>query len=96
MKNIKYLLFLLTFTSLSANASTEDFELNDLDDVRPVELKLYVFDCGEILVREKSLFNPALPKGQQITLANTCYLVKHPKGTLMWDTGLSDSWKSVV
>ena len=91
MKNIKHLFFFLTLSSLSAIALAEEFKLDDLGDARPVALKLYVFDCGEILVREKSLFNPALPKGQQITLANTCYLVSHPKGTLMWDTGLSDS-----
>ena len=95
MKNINYLLFLLVISSFSVFASpnkeySEKFEIDDLEDVRPVELKLYVFNCGEILVREKSLFNPALPEGLQMTLSDTCYLIKHPKGTLMWDTGLSD------
>ena len=91
MKNIKYLLLLLVFTSFSVVASDDDFELEELENSHPVKLKLYVFDCGQILVREKSLFNPALPQGQLLTLADTCYLIKHPKGTLMWDTGLSDS-----
>ena len=95
MKRIKYLLLLLTISSFTAFASSDDyddeFEIDDLEESRSVDLKLYVFDCGEILAREKSMFNPVLPEGQQITLANTCYLIKHPKGTLMWDTGLSDS-----
>jgi len=95
VKNINYLFFLLIISSFSTLASSdgdynEEFEIDDLENAHPVTLKLYVFNCGAILVREKSLFNPALPKGQQMNLSDTCFLIKHPKGTLMWDTGLSD------
>ncbi len=58
---------------------------------QPVDLKLYVFNCGEILARDISIFNPALTPDEQIIFSDTCYLIKHPKGTLIWDTGLSDS-----
>lgn len=99
MKSIKYLLLLLIISSMPAYASADDdnddydeeFEVDELGESRGVNLKLFVFDCGEILAREKSMFNPALPEGQQITLANTCYLIKHPQGTFMWDTGLADA-----
>lgn len=56
-----------------------------------VPLKLYVFDCGKIRVRDMSLFDPTLPKGVSKELANACYLIKHPSGMLFWDAGLSDS-----
>jgi len=55
-----------------------------------VPLKLYAFECGKILVRDISLFNPLLEKGQEKNLANPCFLIQHPKGTLMWDAGLPD------
>lgn len=95
MKNIIHLLLGFSLWSLSAaSIASEDFELDDLlediEDSQPASLKLYVFECGEILAREKSMFNPELDDGLQITLSDTCYLIQHPKGTLMWDTGLSD------
>jgi len=57
----------------------------------PVEApRLYVFDCGTIDVADISLFHPGIGKGEHKRLANTCYLVAHPKGTLLWDAGLPD------
>ncbi len=54
-------------------------------------LRLYAFDCGVIDVLDVSIFKPGTDKGEQKTLANTCYLVVHPEGTLLWDTGLPDA-----
>ena len=56
----------------------------------PQPIRLYVFNCGTIDVLDISRFNPAATKGEHKTLTNSCYLVVHPKGTLMWDTGLPD------
>ncbi|MCK5897348.1 MAG: N-acyl homoserine lactonase family protein [Cocleimonas sp.] len=58
-----------------------------------VPLKLYVLDCGRIIARDVSVFfSPGVDKGKEKELADSCYLIKHPtKGTLFWDTGLSDS-----
>lgn len=53
-------------------------------------LKLYVFDCGRIDVRDLSLFNPNINKNTFKELANPCYLIEHPKGLLLWDTGLNE------
>jgi len=52
--------------------------------------KLYVFDCGEITVKDISLFSPGVDIGVTKKLTNSCYLIVHPKGNLLWDTGLSD------
>ena len=54
-------------------------------------LRLYVFDCGTIEVSDISLFSPGVDKGKKKILTDSCYLVAHPKGTLMWDTGLPDA-----
>ena len=53
-------------------------------------LKLYVLDCGRILARDASLFNPLIPKGMEMTMADPCYLIQHKQQTLLWDAGLSD------
>lgn len=55
------------------------------------DIKLYVMDCGTIQVRDISVFSPGVDKGVSKTLTNSCYLIKHPKGNLLWDTGLTDS-----
>ena len=54
-------------------------------------LRLYVFDCGAIDVLDISVFHPGIGKGERKTLADSCYLVVHPKGTLIWDAGLPDA-----
>ena len=54
-------------------------------------VRLYAFNCGTIDVSDISVFSPGVNKGKHKRLTDTCYLVAHPKGTLMWDTGFSDS-----
>jgi glyoxylase-like metal-dependent hydrolase (beta-lactamase superfamily II) len=52
------------------------------------ELRLYVFDCGTISPMDPATFNlkPGEIKGSA-DLVTPCFLVVHPKGTLMWDVG---------
>lgn len=59
---------------------------------KPAEpVRLYVFDCGTVDVKDISLFSPGVDVGQKRQLVATCYLIKHPKGLLMWDTGFPDA-----
>jgi N-acyl homoserine lactone hydrolase len=53
-------------------------------------LRVYAFDCGSIDVSDISVFSPGVDVGQKKTLTDSCYLIAHPKGALMWDTGFSD------
>ncbi len=53
-------------------------------------VKLYVFDCGNITVSDVSVFSPGVDKGKKKHLTNSCYLIIHPKGNMIWDTGLPD------
>ena len=51
-------------------------------------LRLYIMDCGTIGAMDMALYNLKLDelKGPA-TLVNPCYLIVHPRGTLMWDVG---------
>ncbi len=56
----------------------------------PTSPRLYAFNCGTIDVSDISVFSPGVDVGKKKTLTDSCYLIVHPKGALMWDTGLSD------
>jgi N-acyl homoserine lactone hydrolase len=53
----------------------------------PNSVRLYVFDCGSLNIPDTS--NYQLRKEELATtyMALPCYLVAHPKGTLIWDVG---------
>jgi N-acyl homoserine lactone hydrolase len=53
----------------------------------PKSLRLYVFDCGSLNVPDVSPYG--LKKEDMATtyMSVLCFLVVHPKGTMIWDTG---------
>ena len=51
-------------------------------------LRLYVFDCGVIKGLDPALFNFKREEVASTDFAVPCYLIVHPKGTLMWDVGV--------
>ena len=57
--------------------------------VKPVsELRLYVLDCGTISAMDPALFGLKPNEvNRQVTFVTPCYLIVHPKGTLIWDVG---------
>lgn len=54
------------------------------------KLTLHIFECGEIEVRDISIFSPGVDKGITKHLVGSCYLIQHPEGSLIWDTGIAD------
>src|SRR5580658_6822006 len=55
----------------------------------PKSPRLYVFDCGLLTMSAPALFGFTKEEiGETQPFAVPCYLVVHPKGTLMWDTGV--------
>jgi glyoxylase-like metal-dependent hydrolase (beta-lactamase superfamily II) len=55
----------------------------------PQTPRLYVFDCGTLTMSAPQLFGFTKEEvGEKQPFAVPCYLVVHPKGTLMWDTGV--------
>ncbi len=55
------------------------------------KMQVYVFDTGRITAFDASVLSPGVDSGRVITLGNPSFLIVHPKGTLMWDTGHPDS-----
>lgn len=53
----------------------------------PTSVRLYVFDCGRLDIPD---ITPYQLKREEIAtnvMSVPCFLVAHPKGTLMWDVG---------
>jgi glyoxylase-like metal-dependent hydrolase (beta-lactamase superfamily II) len=54
-------------------------------------VRLYTLDCGRLDIADMSLFSDTGEHtGERGTLAVPCFLIRHPKGNLLWDTGLGD------
>jgi glyoxylase-like metal-dependent hydrolase (beta-lactamase superfamily II) len=60
----------------------------------PAKLRLYVMDCGTIHLADPTKFNLRTDQVAAVDLNIGCYLIVHPKGTLMWDVGAvpDSSW----
>jgi N-acyl homoserine lactone hydrolase len=55
-------------------------------------VRLYVFDCGRIDFKDMALFSDTGEyDGKPGSLVDPCFLIRHPKGILLWDTGLGDA-----
>lgn len=60
----------------------------------PRTIRLYVFDCGVLHNPEMSRFNLTREDVVTTDMSMACFLIAHPKGNLIWDTGAvpDDSW----
>lgn len=54
-------------------------------------LTLHVFNCGNVEVRDISLFSPGVDEGKTKFLTDSCYLIQHEKGSMIWDAGITDA-----
>ena len=52
--------------------------------------RVYVIDCGENHVKDLSRWTPGHNVGQPHVFGNHCYLVRHAKGWMLWDSGNPD------
>ena len=60
--------------------------------VSDTNIKLYTMNCGTYDVSDmKDLSSNGEYDGQQLQMVNPCFLIRHPKGDLLWDTGHIDS-----
>src|SRR3954468_22272503 len=53
----------------------------------PPALRLYVFDCGKLDIPDITPYRLARAEIATNVMSVPCFLVAHPKGTLMWDVG---------
>lgn len=47
-----------------------------------------MFDCGGLKVADPAMFGFKKQEPAVLDLAVPCYLIAHPKGTLLWDAGV--------
>ncbi|KRE88619.1 hypothetical protein ASG87_08540 [Frateuria sp. Soil773] len=56
------------------------------------DIRLYALDCGRIELSDMRMFDDSgALDGKPGTMSVPCFLIRHPKGLLLWDTGLGDS-----
>jgi len=53
--------------------------------------RLYILNCGEGVAGDISRWSPGVNEGKSMDFVDNCYLIKHPQGWLLWDTGVSDA-----
>jgi len=53
--------------------------------------RLYIFNCGEGVAGDISRWSPGVNVGKSMDFADNCYLIRHAKGWLLWDTGVPDA-----
>lgn len=53
-------------------------------------MRLYVLDTGLIECSDFGMFSPTAERDTYRELSVRSYLVVHPRGTLLWDTGIDD------
>lgn len=53
----------------------------------PKSLRLYVFNCGSLNISDPERFRFKKEELATTNLSVPCFLIVHPKGTLMWDVG---------
>jgi glyoxylase-like metal-dependent hydrolase (beta-lactamase superfamily II) len=52
--------------------------------------RMYVIPCGENHVKDLSRWTPGVNVGKPATFADHCYLIRHAKGWMLWDSGNPD------
>ncbi len=56
------------------------------------DVRLYAMDCGRAAFADVDMFgDDGSFAGQSRALVDPCYLIRHPSGDLIWDTGFPDA-----
>ena len=53
----------------------------------PKSVRLYVFDCGSLNIPDTTPYQLKKEELATSMMSMECFLIAHPKGTLIWDTG---------
>ena len=66
-------------------------QLAPSEGVKPGVERLYVLNCGEGTAGDISRWSPGVNVGKSMEFVDSCYLIKHSQGWLLWDTGVADA-----
>jgi glyoxylase-like metal-dependent hydrolase (beta-lactamase superfamily II) len=53
--------------------------------------RLYVMSCGDGVGADMSRWTPGENVGKPLPISDNCYLIRHPQGWFLWDTGVADA-----
>ena len=53
--------------------------------------RLYILNCGEGVAGDISRWSPGVNEGKSMAFVDNCYLIKHARGWMLWDTGIMDA-----
>ena len=81
MIRLRALLVLLCITSALTSAEQRKAP-------PPSSVRLYVFDCGKLDIPDITPYQLTRAEIATNMMSVPCFLVAHPKGTLMWDVGV--------
>jgi glyoxylase-like metal-dependent hydrolase (beta-lactamase superfamily II) len=81
MIRLRALVVLLCVTSALAGAQQRKAQ-------PPRVVRLYVFDCGKLDIVDITPYQLTRAEIATNVMSVPCFLVAHPKGTLMWDVGV--------
>jgi N-acyl homoserine lactone hydrolase len=54
-------------------------------------MRMYVFDCATLKDRDPGSYGLKREQVESVDMSDPCFLIVHPKGTLLWETGLNDA-----
>ena len=77
-------LIALALLALLAGSSRPGFAAGGIE-------RLYVLDCGRNLGKDQSRWSPGVNEGKPVEFSDNCYLIRHSRGILLWDTGVPDA-----
>lgn len=88
MKRLVVGLAVLALAACEENARVQATVVPEL--TKPVAaVKLFALDCGRMHVKDAAMFSDeGAYDGKARDLVDPCYLIRHPRGDLVWDAGL--------
>src|SRR5437660_1385738 len=87
MAMFSHKLLVTTLQAVLALAVLAPFSLSQTRPKTPKSVRLYVFDNGMITGLDPAMFHLKKEEVATADMVVCSYLIVHPKGTLMWDTG---------
>jgi N-acyl homoserine lactone hydrolase len=54
-------------------------------------MRLYALYCGEAQIPDISPWSPGFNVGKPMTFSDNCYLIRHGKDWMLWDSGFTDA-----
>jgi glyoxylase-like metal-dependent hydrolase (beta-lactamase superfamily II) len=52
---------------------------------------MHVLYCGESDTKDVSIWSPGVDVGKPREFSDSCYLIRHDKGWMLWESGISDA-----